>query len=148
MSDDKPIDPENFDGIVLDHKRASCPLHGEVFRAQWPKGLPIFMVKAFQLATGIDSVWAEARRIHGIPEGEDIDVKKLEAVFDLKPICCRITRAQLLELYIDARIGTLRRCRVCNRKKLGVPYKTQEQDFEHLCFECVCSASSTNPNLH
>jgi hypothetical protein len=139
----EPLDPNNFDGVVMTHERMFCPLHGEPFRAQYPKGVPIFMVKAFQIATGLESIWDEARRLSNTPEGESPHVKALELVLDVRPACCRVSRRQLFDLYVEAQIGSLRRCRACNRKKLGTPYQTRARAFDHLCFECVCSASET-----
>jgi hypothetical protein len=134
--------------IVLDHRRSLCPLHGEPFRAQWPLGFAIFMVKGFQAVTAIDGIWDEARRLHGLAADADLDPKKLELVFDVRPICCRLSKQALRGLYVDCAIGVTRRCRVCNRKALGTEYKSQQQDFAHLCFDCVCSASSTPQGVH
>jgi hypothetical protein len=142
--EEKQLDPDNFDGIVLKHDRVFCPLHGEPFRAQYPKGVPIFTVKAFQTATGIEGVWSKAKELTGLAEPQ---VKALELVFDLKPICCWLSKGQLHALYVEANIGTARRCQVCNRKGLGTEYKTQQRDYSHLCFGCVCSASATSFNV-
>lgn len=151
MSDDpKPndFDPNNFNGIVLDHKRALCQLHGEPFHARWPLGFAVFMVKGFQAATAIADIWEEARRLHGLAADADLDAKKLELVFDVRPICCRVSREALRALYVDCAIGVTRRCSVCNRKGLGTVYRSQQQDFAHLCFNCVCTASSTPQGVH
>ncbi len=137
------FDPDRFDGVVLKHERVFCLLHGEPFRARYPTGVPIFMVEGFRLVTTNESAWVDARRIAAVPEGAEVPVKLLEAALDLRPICCRLTRVQLLDLYLDTKVGTLHRCRACNRKRLGTPYETQQQKFSHLCFECVCSASAT-----
>lgn len=150
MTDEQkpPIDVNNFDGIMLTQARMCCSLHGEPFRAQYPKGVPIFMVHSFQMVTAIPGIWEEARRIAGAAPDTELHPKTMEAVLDVKPICCRLTRKQLFDCYIESKVGTMGRCRVCHRKGIGTEYKTATQFFAHLCFECVCSASSSPQDVH
>lgn len=143
------MNPEKTDAVVLKHSRLFCALHGEPFRSQWPKGFVIAMVKGFQMFTAIDGVWDEARRLHGL--GADIDLipKHLEIVMDARPICCRIARTLLLELYKETGIGTMARCKICGRKSLGTPYEaTNLGKLKHLCFDCVVTASATPQGVH
>lgn len=117
--------------ILLTLERLLCARHGEPFRAQWPKGFPIFTVKAFQVV-------ASKPEIAAAVEG---DVRGIERLLDEKPACCRLTSDEMLALYGDAGIGVVATCQNCRRFALGTPYSRSmpggvEKD-DHICFECV-----------
>ena len=118
--------------VNLTFERMLCARHGEPFRAQWPKGYPIFMVHAFQAVASKPEVAAAV-------EG---DITGLERLLDEKPACERLTRDELLALYGDAGIGKVAECVNCKRAALGTPYSTsgpagRVTAAQHICFECV-----------
>jgi len=144
--DVKDFDPATFDGPILTRERTLCPIHGEPFREKWPAGWPIFSVRAFQELTGIDGIWEEARRRAGLAEGTDVPPKAMELVLDARPACCRFSPQRLLALYEEAKIGVVRRCKMCGVKRLGTPYKATNAPiggWSHVCFLCVVHASAT-----
>lgn len=146
--EERPIDPktgEPFAGIVMTHQRAVCPLYGEPFRADYPRGFLVFQVKAFQAVTAVRGIWEEANEIAGVPRDADHDVRRMEAVFDRKPICCRLPKPQLVALYKEClgavNLAPRRRCSGCGEKRAGTPYRVMTplgvQEIDHMCFDCV-----------
>ncbi len=104
------------------------------------------MVKAFQIVAGLEpfqkrtAELADAEQIakHGAP-----GVKDMEKTLDEKPLCCWLSPAQLVECYRESNVGVLAQCRVCGSRRFGTPYTTTAQQFKHLCFQCVSTASAT-----
>ena len=125
--------------MIEPFKHVFCPMHGEPLRTTWPQGYPIFSVKAFQLLAGNPKVVDDCRRLHGLAEDAPIDnVKMLEPVFELKQMCCRLTKDQLMAMYVETRVGVNRRCRVCGKKRLGAPFRAANLgELGHVCFGCV-----------
>lgn len=137
MADEKPFDPEKFDGIAITHERLLCARHSEPYRAQWPSGLAITMVTLMDYIFKRDDVAAEARELSGCGSDGKPEPKVIEKVLDRIPACCRVHRKQLREVYVKAKIGAVKRCEGCRRKRLGTSYISQEREFGHLCFDCV-----------
>jgi len=118
--------------LNLTFERTLCARHGEPFRAQWPKGFPIFVVKAFQAVASKPE----------IGEAVEGDITRIEELLDERPMCDRLTRDELLTLYGDAAIGRMDVCVNCRRMALGTPYSTSGPGgrvtaADHICFECV-----------
>lgn len=137
------LDPTKM--IELTRERALCPVHGEVFRDEWPRGFPIFMVTAFQAVTAIEGIWDEARRRSGITDATaKLSPKTLEAVFDARPMCCRLPPRVLARLIEDARKGRRGWCRVCGEKRAGEAIQTSNLGrIPHICYGCVSTASAS-----
>lgn len=146
----KAFDPATFEGIMMSTERAVCGLHALPFKDGWPRGALVFMVTAFSEATAIPGIWDEARRLGRFgPEVETIPVKALERVFDVKPICCRLSRPNLVKAYEATKVGTMARCKFCDRKGIGTPIETEQQGkIKHVCFPCLAGASSTPFHTH
>lgn len=142
----KAFDPDKFDGIVMTRERALCPVHGEVFRDEWPRGFPIFTLMAFQVVVAVDGLWEEARRRAGITDpSAKVDQKALEAVFDARPICCRLPAPELARLLAEARKGKRAWCKVCGQKRAGEAIQTSNMGrIPHICYQCVSTASATS----
>lgn len=144
---------ENPDAVQLRHELMLCPLHGEPYRAHYPKGYPIFLVEAFRAVTEIESAWDDARRL--MPDADRAELgdnspptRAMERALAVKPACCRLDAKKLVELYTLSNVGVMRRCTCCHRKQLGTPYKTTELEIAHLCFVCVTTRiSATDPRL-
>ncbi len=146
MADDKPLfDPEKFDGIAVTHERLLCARHGEPYRSQWPKGLAITMVMLMDYIFKRDDVVAECREISDCGPDDKPEPKVIEKVLDRIPACCRVHRKQLREVYVKAKIGAVKRCEGCRRKRLGTSYLSQECEFAHLCFDCVLNPDHWRP---
>ena len=140
---DPEMNPATTTAIVLLHNRVCCPVHGEPFRAEYPKGYPTFMIKSFQEVTVVPGLWDECKRLTG---KEEPTAKDLEAVFDVKPICCRLPVAKLVEVYEDCGIGKVARCDVCRVKRKGTPITASNVSYKHCCFMCIATASETPHN--
>lgn len=141
MTDD--MDPKTFAGVVLDHRRVLCAVHGEPFRAEYPRGYAVFMVEAFRAYAALDGTLEEARRLSGTPDGADVPVKAMELALDIKPACCRLPRAALVAVYERCGLGVTKRCKACGRKAKGTPISAVNATYSHLCFSCVAGASET-----
>lgn len=122
--------PPNVD-VMLTLNRVVCSLHREPFVVDFPKGYIQFMLYAFDEFTKMES----------FPEKkEDID-----SVLDEKPLCCRLSKATLLETYEEAgKEFNKKRCQFCQRfKVLGSRFRVIEPEtnrtrtYQHICFRCV-----------
>lgn len=127
------------EAIEITAARVICSRHGEPFRATWPAGYLLFAVQSLQYVTGRPGFWEEAKRLGGT---EDSDRKKIEYALDIRPMCCRLTSEKLIEMYEAAKFGVTRRCRGCDRKRLGAPYSVTTPTgevgaYDHICFGCV-----------
>lgn len=146
MTDEQPK-------IELTHKRAVCARHGEPFRERWPTGFPIMLIRLFEnlfgtkaSGPGIDLMWVEARKILSLPADADPGIPGMHALFDAKPMCCRVPPGVLEKLYEECGVGVRGRCVVCRRKRLGTVYRTMQGKLDHLCFNCVVRAQFDNRN--
>src|SRR4051812_33496364 len=111
-----------------------CGLHGEPFRAEWPKGYPTFAIRAFQIV-------AESGAFLNVSEF------KIARMTKTMPLCCRIKTldpAKLVELYVEALGDKADVCSRCAEVKPGAPYKYNDPrgtggvlTLRHLCFDCV-----------
>jgi hypothetical protein len=108
-----------------------CRVHAEPFRAKWPEGYPTFAVKAFQIVaeTGVFANMSEF---------------KIARMLKTTPLCCRMDKAKLLELYLELPMAVTANCSRCAQVKPGAPFKYNdprtgygELTLTHLCFECV-----------
>ena len=121
MRDDAPE-------VNMTHERMFCARHGEPFRAQYPKGFATGILPAFQR-------YVETRY--------DGDIADMDAHLDEKPLCCRLSTPDLLQMYVDADIGRKKRCKICGRREvLGTAYQVMQPDrtiakIPHVCFSCV-----------
>lgn len=136
-----PVDaatPAETPRVELTHTRMACQVHAEVFRADWPKGFIVFGVKCFENVMRRSDVQAE---VHKLGDG----IPAIEAMLDIMPACCRVSRGRLVEFYEASGVGVLGRCEACHRRKqLGTAYKTTAREYKHLCFTCVANAVSSS----
>ena len=130
--------------FTMTDQRSTCGLHRLPFRERWPVGMGIFAVEASRIVLGMPSVHAEARELAGLPADAKIEPKMVEAVLDRRPACCRVTREQLVELYVASKIGLVKHCHYCGAYAKGTPIETEQQGrIDHVCFNCMSTASST-----
>ena len=131
--------------ISLEHHRVACRLHMKPFRDEWPKGWPLFAVRAFQEVMGTDSMGADLGRLGRIENPEAPLEPLIEQALDLKPACCRLSDAMLIECYLFSKIGCIRRCVRCHRRRIGVTIMTSNMGtIPHLCFWCLVTGTVPN----
>ena len=124
--------------ITFKLRQVVCMRHGEPFREQWPKGYMLFLLEAFDKILGPDGDLARRDKVWaGKPDDSHaMDVTHIESAFTRKPMCCWLTRDELLELYIKSEIGKRKFCAVCRELRLGTPITTALRKYPHVCFEC------------
>lgn len=130
MADEANKEPE----LTLSFDRTFCSTHGEVYRAHWPSGAYVAGLLMFEILVNSEKFLEECREVGGC---EKPTIADLEAVLDKKPSCCRMGRDQLMQVFLRSQVGIRAKCKGCNRKRIGTPYKTATQEFSHLCFDCV-----------
>lgn len=127
--------------IMLTHDRAFCPIHGEPYRADYPRGYPTAMVMLAAAVLEDDRTPRDLRALCGQTEDElagdpVLFNRQVEALLDAVPACCRIRPGKLREIYIET-VAKPARCSVCHRKGPGTPFKTVQRNFAHVCVDCV-----------
>lgn len=118
------------DGPTVSFERVqqvACAIHGEPFRAAWPKGWGVFTL----------TILKEALQNAVLTELLQGDLTKLPAECDRKPLCEWVGADTLRRAYVDCKVGVFRRCDVCRATGLGTPYRTKGRSFNHVCFQCV-----------
>jgi hypothetical protein len=142
-----PIDPSQF--VEMTFTRMFCPVHGEPFREQWPRGAALFQLPAIAHIFGLQDFWAELdRRFPG--EASEAEFRsRVGVMFDLKPVCCRLGPAKLLEFYVwqHEQGGIGRRGFCCSPHcngtlAFGTAFKQalpngRVEIVPHICFRCV-----------
>lgn len=126
-----PKDPDR-PVAVLTFERCLCTRHGEPFRSEWPSGFMVFSLKGLQ-KLGIEAP-------DGLPANQVIGWIELQ--LSERPICCRLTREQLLPLYLESKKWKRRICVNCKELREGSPCKTRGDDgklvdLRHVCLWCV-----------
>ena len=129
---------EDLPRVNMTHERSVCARHGEVFRSEWPKGFAVFMLIIINEAMRNDDVMKRAQEI----SGEDYpNPTVVEKVFDERPACCWLPGDKVLEAYLEshkkAGLGKIDRCEACKEVRPGVPYKTIDTKYGHICFHCI-----------
>jgi hypothetical protein len=125
--------------VELPVEAVVCRMHGEPFRANWPAGYPIAVVRLFQAAT------ESSTELHEATGG---DAHRLNAVIaEFGPLCRLVSAEQRLEIYRDAArtpgtaFGANGLCAACGKWKLGSPFGGKQPRgpvvTAHICFECV-----------
>jgi hypothetical protein len=120
-------------GIELSIPRVCCPLHGEAFRHEWPKG---FMPFALSLLQG---VLASPQFV----EECEANVEWVNGALDREPLCERVDSETLLAALRDCGIGKDGTCENCRETRAGVrmqlaePGTTVPRWIDHVCFECI-----------
>lgn len=137
--DDEAEDIREVIDLTMD--RALCLVHGELFRAKWPSGYPLFMVEGFKR-------WAQREDVIEESGGE---IAGLLRLLDARPMCCRLTPTEMLALYAwinrqhKFALWPRKRCVNCNQVAYGGPFKTTEREFAHICCRCVVRAAQAGP---
>lgn len=131
VSEEELDDPRP--SIELTIGRVCCPLHGEVFREEWPKGWMPFSLTLLQAALGSETLADEAEQSEGW----------LNAALDRLPLCERVDAAVLEQAYVDCGLGRVSSCENCRREAQGVVMRVLEpgakvpRRLDHVCFECI-----------
>lgn len=119
--------------VDLTLARTVCQVHGSPFRAGWPSGWPLFSFEGFRRWTAKPDTVAE---LGG-------DLKRAGALLDAKPLCCRLSQAELLDLlyWVNQQTKHTRwprgRCANCKRNLFGGPFLTRAKSYPHVCLRCV-----------
>ena len=121
--------------IELTPERCFCALHGEPYRADWPSGAPIAMIRLFEVV--LESREIRRRRFAGELVDDDALTAMVAEVLDETPACCRISPATLRSIYVDSGVGVKASCEACGKLELGTPFRTAQGQFGHVCFDCV-----------
>lgn len=132
MSDEPRIELDPFEHVW-------CAVHGEPFRAQYPKGIGVGTMKMFETVTELDEVWERARELTGEDEP---DASVIPQVLVEKRACCRVGADTLKRVYRQSGIGINGVCGFCNLFKLGTRYEIKaagaaKKELPHVCFDCV-----------
>lgn len=141
--------------LTLQPERVICGRHGEPFKHRWPSGYWEFAVlaldclnhqKAFA-AMAVEAVEAKGSILTTVPAA-------VAHYLGGRPICCWLTKEELLEVYglanKEANAWDRRRCVLCSRHGHGAPYrKTRPRPetapvhgstigmWAHVCLRCV-----------
>jgi hypothetical protein len=119
--------------VIIDFERIFCRVHGEPFRAEWPKGYDI----AYRMLFG------EAVKTAEMLIATGGDKLKLGAELDRKPACCRVPHKALRAAYITAGVGFKAKCKRCGKFAEGSRFMSGEQVvYDHLCFGCIIRSRS------
>jgi hypothetical protein len=125
--------------VELPVEAVVCPVHGEPFRAKWPSGYPIAVVRLFTAATATSEELQEAA---------GGDAHRLNAVIaEFGPLCRLVTAKQRFDIYSDAartrgtEFGQHGVCAACRKWGLGSPFTARQPGggtlTRHVCFRCV-----------
>ena len=128
-----PPPPPPRDGrpaVDLSWERVCCPKHLTVFHRSWPAGYASFSILAFQAVAESAEFKKETR----------LDVAQVGPALDRVPLCCRVSRDALVDLYVRAHEASpfLRSllCECCGMVYLGVDYPTKSW-VKPLCLVCI-----------
>lgn len=128
MHDDEPQP-----AIALSISRVCCPLHGEPFREEWPKGWMPFSLMLLRAALATPTLIDEAEQ----------DVNLINGALDRTPLCERVEPEVLMEAYTDCGLGRMARCDNCGVPRQGVvmlltqPGNVVPTRLDHVCFDCI-----------
>lgn len=159
--DPRPVDPASRATPIIQPDligHVLCPVHGEPFRSQWPKGVGA-IVKLFADVFGTDEQLAE--EVNATTNAAELPFEQAVLVcLARRSVCERVTPDRLIAMYAEAKIGKFDVCDVCGRPDtLGTPYRTEEvllspqyrrkrdgrprvrtKVRRHVCFERVTNA--------
>lgn len=136
--------------VDLSFERMFCGIHGEPFRERWPRGALIFQLAALKHVLGTQEFWDENDQRFGGKSSPDAEIPhaQIEQLLDIQPLCCRLDKAKLLELYeyqhASGGIGIKSFCfaPACGAFALGAPFLQAvpgggRQRIGHVCFRCI-----------
>lgn len=137
--------------ILLNPTDVICGRHGEVFKARWPLGYPIFSIMALERVLAQPDFGSAVTRLMEDPDVPDVTTLAAAVRYQLAsiPLCCRLPKAELLDLYNEINtkehIWPHRHCDLCKRQRPGGPYRRMPgknvsayKNFKHVCLRCVC----------
>lgn len=137
MTDDEI--PTHVDGepvIDMSVGRATCPVHGEVFRKQWPKGWLLFSVPL--VAAVLQS---EKFSVHVVGETQEERVAAINATLARTPACTFATDQELRKLYKECGVLTPGICQLCSMPGPGGTLRfrdvTGEREVDQVCLNCI-----------
>lgn len=143
--------------VELSAQRICCPGHGEHFRANFPVGLMVFGVKAFQKATENPKLWEACRKAAHLSDDEPIPPTTINLVTEQQPLCYFLERKDIIGLLREA--GTLEdatwlsiaRCDLCGIPRFAGPYSMNNMGkilTKTVCLECACDAGERIHRAH
>lgn len=129
--------------LQLTLERAFCTHHFEPFKtSDWPNGAERIYHRMLGMLVKMEQTVEEAHALAGVPAEVPLEPKTLELVFDVKPMCCRLNKRQLIRIYEDAKVGKIGWCSVCRkRRRQGVKLQTTNGLMPHVCFTCLLNAT-------
>ncbi len=131
------------DTMLLDpFKHWLCTLHGEPFRERWPKGMAQLVIMTIELLQDPE-LWATADEIVAARPDLPKPFEGLREALEDVPACCRVSKPRMMQAYLRAEIGRLRRCKPCGHTRQGTPLRNADPKtlevttVRHVCFHCV-----------
>lgn len=155
-----PRDRDKHPELLLKPEMIACARHLEPFRARWPEGFAALTIMALGFIQGVPAT-PDAAKVKAAIEAGTIDAASREfwerdmagvddatrsarmvEVLTARPICERVTRDQLAEMYAGSTIARPGDCRICGETKPGAPYSARSAGrsitkWPHVCFDCV-----------
>jgi len=135
--------------VNFDIPTTVCPLHGEVFRAEWPRGWLQFCLEGFQRLMADEDFTGELVEMGADPArpfSDQVDV--INRAFGQRPLCCRlkdVSEEALLETYLKSDHWATKACVVCFMVRQGAPFRSAEKNYRHVCLECVIRRMRATP---
>ena len=129
-------EPNVVEGFDLQTGQVLCRHHAEPFLANWPLGYTVFAVEGMQRLS-------KDREFRIATRGK---LELWQPALDKKPICCRLSRKALLELYQyvqdQTKFCTVADCHMCDKvvcetmvcRVLSMPSRVEMN--MNVCFEC------------
>ena len=132
-----------------------CGRHGELFRAGWPKGYTTFIAIGLECLLADPFFAAEVKKVMAGEHAECVFVKEgevaaIEALLNVKPMCCRIPPDDLRQVLIEVaeKSGCWEKkiCNICGWKGHGAKYRKVAPSVKstspvgqhnHVCITCV-----------
>lgn len=133
------VTPTGSSELVLTHQRCFCNLHMTPFKREWPLGFA-------KSSLALLEMWMQdpenKREIDaGGPTAFYDNIHKL---LDKKPLCCRVTKQELLRAYMDSGISHQVKCYGCKCSRPGFQMEVGTQmlvqgvkRWQPVCFYCL-----------
>lgn len=137
-----PEPSPNRPQILLGLDEVLCDRHGELFQDRWPKGYPVFGMAALRTFLARPEV-AEAC-------GGDVALVAERFLLKSKPLCCRLSPAELQAHYRAAdlhdetpgRLWSQNLCYACKAFRAGARcrvWRGGKTVKRHVCLRCVAT---------
>lgn len=134
-----PSHPPNETGVQLRFAMVFCTWHGEPLRVKWPQGYAKATLALFQTVLDQKEFQQEC----------DGDPTRINSALWERPLCCRVSDRQLLDVYRQIGIGERGFCVLCRKKAWGTLCRVASEVMfaqVHVCFRCIVQTAKTRPD--